>query len=407
MQRRSATSQGGEQRPEGDAHAVRGPRVAAPSRRLRALLHSVVGATHHPLAVVDGEARVIAANPAFERAFGTAAVATAGRCLYDLAGGRLDLVAVRCLVEEVLPQAAALVNREIDLDDGAGGRRTMLASGQRIAGIERARPLLLLALEDVTDSRRAVVELCSLNAELERRVSDRTAQLQAANRELEAFSYSVSHDLRSPLRAISGFSDELLRSHAAALDERGRHYLARVRSASERMAELIDDLLDLSRIGRDAMAVTTVDLSALAAAAGAELAQRHPGREVALTVEPGLVAEGDPRLLRVALENLLDNAWKFTANNTQANVHFGCEQVGARAAFFTRDDGAGFDMAHAGNLFGAFQRLHSERDFSGTGVGLATVKRVVHRHGGEVWAEGEPGVGATFYFTLPAGEVAP
>ena len=236
--------------------------------------------------------------------------------------------------------------------------------------------------------------------ELEQRVTERTTQLEAANRELEAFSYSISHDLRAPLRGIDGFSQALLEDYYDKLDEQARDYLRRVRAASQRMAQLIDDILGLSRVTRGDIKRETVDLSALAARIMEELRARDPAHGVDFTAEPGMEASGDPVLLRVALTNLLDNAFKFTAGKEDARIEFGRQERDGRWVFFVRDNGVGFDMKYAGKLFGVFQRLHAVTEFPGTGIGLATVQRVIHRHGGEVWGEGEVGEGAVFYFTL-------
>ena len=237
--------------------------------------------------------------------------------------------------------------------------------------------------------------------ELERRVDERTRELETANRELEAFSYSVSHDLRAPLRAINGFSRLIEEEYAAALDGRGRDYLGRVRSASVKMGQLIDDLLELSRVSRHVLKVGETDLSALAAEIAAELEAGEPGRRVTWSIAPGIVVRGDAGLLRAALHNLLGNSWKYTARRDHACIEFGLHEQRGRRICFVKDNGAGFDMRQVGKLFGAFQRLHSPAEFPGTGIGLATVARIVHRHGGEVWAEGRPGEGATFRFTLP------
>ena len=225
-------------------------------------------------------------------------------------------------------------------------------------------------------------------------------QAESSNRELEAFSYSVAHDLRAPLRTIDGFSLALMEDCSGGLDERGRQHLERVRSATQRMGHLIDDLLSLSHIARVEMLRTTVDLSALARRVADEIRKAEPERRAEFDIADHMVADGDGRLLRVVLENLLRNAWKFTGKRPVAHIEFGAARDNGGQSFFVRDDGAGFDMTYAGKLFGPFQRLHSAKDFEGTGIGLATVARIVQRHGGRVWAEGAVGQGATFHFTL-------
>jgi light-regulated signal transduction histidine kinase (bacteriophytochrome) len=236
--------------------------------------------------------------------------------------------------------------------------------------------------------------------ELEQRVQERTAQLAVANRELEAFSYSVSHDLRAPLRTIDGFSQTVLEDYADRLDAAGKESLQRVRAATQRMSALIDDLLNLARLTRSEMSREAVDLSALAKSVVAELQTNEPGRQVEFAISDGLVTQGDSRLMRVVMENLLGNAWKYTARHNRARIEFAGHRDNGKSVFFVRDDGAGFDPTYATRLFGAFQRLHSMDEFPGTGVGLATVQRIIHRHGGKVWAEGLVEKGATFYFAL-------
>lgn len=249
---------------------------------------------------------------------------------------------------------------------------------------------VLAALRDVTAKKRS-----------EEALREAILEAEAANRELEAFSYSVAHDLRSPLRSMDGFSQALLEDYGAALDDQGRDMLERVRGAAKRMGQLIDDLLGLSRVSRAELRRETVDLTSLAQDVAERLQQAHPGRDVKLSIAPDLRASGDPRLLRIVFENLLGNAWKFSSKRATARIEVGASPVGQEAAFFVRDNGAGFDMSYASKLFGAFQRLHKHSEFEGTGIGLATVQRVIRRHGGKVWAEGAIDAGAVIHFTLP------
>jgi len=223
--------------------------------------------------------------------------------------------------------------------------------------------------------------------------------LEIANKELEAFSYSVSHDLRAPLRSIRGFSQALLEDYGDVLDERGRDYLTRVIRATERMSQIIDDLLDLSRFSQRKLNYGIVNLSDIVKDIVNELPEKYGQRKVDVKIADGLVAECDGALVRIVLENLLDNAWKFTANREQAVIQFGAIEKEGETVYFVQDNGVGFDMEYSEKLFNPFQRLHGE-EFEGTGIGLATVARIIHRHGGRIWAHGTPGVGATFYFTL-------
>jgi PAS domain S-box-containing protein len=253
---------------------------------------------------------------------------------------------------------------------------------------------------DVSEQKAANEALRRAREDLERRVRDRTQLLEAANRELETFSYSVSHDLRAPLRSMDGFSAALLKNYGDKLDARARDYLSRIRSSSRHMAQLIDDLLNLSRLGRQEMRKEAVDLTALARRVAAELRRVEPERDVEFIAQPELSANGDPNLLKIVFENLLGNTWKYTGGRRRGRIEFGASARHGQAVFFVRDNGAGFDMSFSDRLFLPFQRLHGPNEFPGSGIGLATVRRIVQRHGGDVWAQGEPGQGATFFFTL-------
>jgi signal transduction histidine kinase len=274
--------------------------------------------------------------------------------------------------------------------------------------LEETQRAVLNILDDF-ESEKNKVDL--VNAQLERQIGERkrvetqmrgvNAELLAANKELEAFSYSVSHDLRAPLRGIDGFSLALLEDYADKLDADGKDYLHRVRAATQRMGMLIDDMLNLARVARTEVRVEKSDLGALARSVASELQKTQPERSVEFRIEDGLEAFVDSHLIRIALENLLGNAWKFTSKRESCCIEFGRTSRDGRLAYYVRDDGAGFDPAYASRLFGAFQRLHDKSDFPGTGVGLATVQRIIHRHGGRIWAESAVERGATFYFTLP------
>jgi light-regulated signal transduction histidine kinase (bacteriophytochrome) len=269
--------------------------------------------------------------------------------------------------------------------------------------------LLIAAFEQLIRAGRGREQIADLNSQLrgvnedlERRVEQRTRELEVSNKELEAFSYSVSHDLRAPLRTIDGFSLALQEDFSASLDEQGRDYISRVRNGVQRMGILIDSLLQLSRVTRSELQRERIDLTQLATLVFNEIHALDPDRTVTWDAQPGVMAEADPRLTRIALENLIGNAWKFTGRTPKATISFGSSLRDGQTVYFIRDNGAGFDMQYVDRLFTAFQRLHGDRDFKGSGIGLATVARIIHRHHGSIWAEGSPEHGATFFFTLMA-----
>ncbi len=243
-------------------------------------------------------------------------------------------------------------------------------------------------------------EIQRMNADLEARVAERTEQLESANRELESFAYAVSHDLRAPLRSMSGFSQILRESAPAGLDDKSLHYLQRIQESSQRMSSLIEDLLSLSRITRSEFTARPGDLAQIANEAAAAIRERHPDRVVQLQIAPSMPINGDIRLLRIAMDNLLDNAWKYTAHAHPAKIEVGVQERDGAAVYYVRDNGVGFDMQYADKLFAPFQRLHAESQFPGTGIGLVTVQRIVARHGGRIWVEAVPNEGAMFQFTL-------
>lgn len=263
-------------------------------------------------------------------------------------------------------------------------------------------PVFTGTIRDISARKQAEDEIRQLTEELEQRVRERTRQLEAVNNELEAFSYSVSHDLRAPLRTIDGFSQAILHMYAAQLDDKGRDYLNRIRQGSQDMSRLIDDILELSRLTRGRLDRSDgVNLSEMTEEIAETLRKLDPHRRVKFDIQTGVLANGDRRLLHVVIQNLIDNAWKFTSRHASARIQFGVlRDEDGPPIYYVRDDGAGFDMRYSDKLFKAFQRLHGAKDFPGTGVGLATVARIIHRHGGDVWAEAELEKGATFYFTL-------
>ena len=266
--------------------------------------------------------------------------------------------------------------------------------------LEESDQSRLALLSMIEDQKIMEDQILKLNADLEQRVRDRTSQLEVANKELEAFAYSVSHDLRAPLRAMDGFSSALLMDYESNLDEQGKHYLIRIKEASQRMGQLIEDLLNLSRVTRRTLNREQVDLSSIVTEICKDLLANEPERKLSLTIEEGIIVQADNHLIRIALINLVHNAFKFTGKKENSQINFGIKQIDNEKVFFVSDNGVGFNMEYSGKLFSPFQRLHTMKEFPGTGIGLVTVQRIIARHGGRIWTEAKEGQGATFYFTL-------
>ena len=352
---------------------------------------------------LDHEGRIAFVNQHFLELTGWTEDEALGADWFDLCIPEQVRVAVRGVFETVMREQdiAGFSKHENEILTKDGTTRSVAWSNVATRDAHEAIVGVTSLGIDITERKQAEEEIRRLNAELEQRVASRTSQLEVANKELEAFAYSVSHDLRAPLRAIDGFSAMVLEDAGDKLRKDDVEHLQRVRAGAQRMAVLIDELLGLSRASRLEMHREPVDVSSMASEVFAELAEAQPERRVETVVTPGLRAHADVVLLRAILANLLGNAWKFTSRHETARIEVGACDEGGERAFYVRDDGAGFDPRHAAHLFGAFQRMHHVAEFEGDGIGLATVQRLVTRHGGRVWARAEVEKGATFYFTLP------
>ena len=350
-------------------------------------------------ALEQGDHRIVFVNEAFERQTGYTRQDVLGHTSQLLWGPNTqqsELDRIRADMASWKPVRAEIVIYTKD-----GSERWLEADIAPIAGKSGKFTHWVAVGRDITERRQQQQEILSLNTELEARVMLRTFELERANRELESFAYSVSHDLRTPLSSIHAFSQLVVKVDGGQVSEKGKHYLARIGVGVKHMGDLIEGLLSLAQVSRKHIVSEHVDLSEIARRIGHDQCEREPARQAALQIQDGLSAQGDARLLAVVFQNLLDNAWKFTSREPLARIDVGgTPGVDGNAVFFVRDNGAGFDMAFAPKLFGTFERLHSPEEFPGTGIGLATVKRIIERHGGRVWAESAPNEGASFFFTL-------
>ncbi len=416
-----------------------GPKTRKP-RAFIELAHRIVATVREPLIVLDGDLRIISVNDSFYRTFNVIPSDTEGRLIFEVGNRQWDIPSLRILLETILPANQHFEDFEVEHDFPEIGRRKMLLNARRLTGEEGTQGLILLAIEDVTERKRVQetlwrlneeleqqVKACTeeltktvahlageecdrqlsdqalvkLNEELEQRVKERTAELEFAKGEMESFSYSVSHDLKAPVRTIEGFSRMLMAEHADKLDAEVLQILQVITTNTDRMRHLIDDLLALSRLGRQTIKKSDVNLGNVTGQVFERLKSQEPGRNLQLMVNDLPTAYADYSLLYQVMMNLLGNAIKYTRDRGTALIEVGGRIEGNEKIFYVKDNGAGFDERFADKLFGPFQRLHLCAEYEGTGVGLAIVKRIIQRHGGRVWGEGKVNEGATFYFTLP------
>ncbi|WP_293596616.1 MULTISPECIES: ATP-binding protein [unclassified Polaromonas] len=370
-------------------------------RRQSLFLRQVIDLNPTFIFAKDRAGRFVLVNQAMAEAYGSTVEEMLGKAEADVTADAQEVARFLKADLETMDTLREVFIPEEKLIDATGKVRWLQTVKRPIVAADGTADGVLGVAADITERKRAQEEILRLNADLEERVRQRTAQLEAANKELEAFSYSVSHDLRSPLNTIDGFSQLLEQAAGDKIGDKGQHYLSRIRAGTQQMSELIDGLLSLAKLSRDQLRSEAVDLSAVSRKAAQACREGEPERQARIQIQDGLLAHGDPLLLSVVIQNLLGNAWKFTARRAVARINIGGElDASGETVYFVKDNGAGFDMHHAGKLFGAFERLHSHSDFLGTGLGLTIVKRVIDRHGGRVWADSVENEGATFYFTL-------
>ncbi|MHB8844468.1 MAG: chemotaxis protein CheB [Nitrospirota bacterium] len=366
------------------------------TQEAREYAEAIVETVREPLIVLGSDLRVNTANRAYFSAFGTAPEAVEGKFFFELQNRMWDVPQMRERIEEVLEKNAVINDFELAYEPAGADRRVLLINARTVASKDADAHLILLAIDDITKRRLAEEALQAALA----RVEQKTAELAATNKELEAFSYSVSHDLKAALQNIAGSGQILRKDYSDKLDEKGNKYLNHVVRGAARMNQVIDALLHLAQLSRRTLNKQHIDMSALAGSVAAELRESHPDRQVTIDIQEGLAAIADGQLIKVALSNLLGNAWKFTSRTEHARIEFGMSEQDGKTVFYVKDNGSGFESRLATRLFIPFQRLHGDQEFDGTGIGLATVERVIRRHGGRIWAEGRTNEGATFFFTL-------
>jgi PAS domain S-box-containing protein len=372
-------------------------RVERAVQEARVYAESIVETVREPLVVLDTNLRVISVNRSFCQTFKVTPEDAGGKLIYDLGDRQWNIPRLQILLEEVVPRNRQFDDFEVDHEFPAIGRRTMLLNARQIYSKGIGAQMILLAIEDITERKKAEEEIKTLNEDLKHRAF----KLEVAYKELETFSYSISHDLRNPLLVIGGFSRALLERYSNHLDAKGQQFLSTIHSNTQKMLQLIDDLLTFSRSEHQQMKPSDIDMGELAKAVFEELKNIVFEQTLLLDIKPLPPARGDPSMIRQVFVNLLSNAIKFTRPKGPGVIEIGCMVKENQDIYYVKDNGVGFDMRYVGKLFGVFQRHHTVDEFEGTGVGLAIVQRIIHRHGGQVWAEGKVNEGAIFYFSLP------